>query len=139
MTALELVYESDARCQLTVKTVRSREGLDPRGLPFDTTADLLSNFLSRADVVADPEHASDPAARRERYQRIQHAAGHAPSRPATVSCDGAPATGQRIDALGLAVLELPWHDGATVLCVGVPELVDRLVLHTATAEDLSRF
>lgn len=140
VTALELVYESDHRCQLTVKTVRSHEGLNPRGLPVNTTADLLSNFLSRNELVTEPgrrtfaqEH---PTARLERYQHIQRAADDAARLPATVSCDGTPTTGQRLDALGLSVLELPWHDGATVLCVGVPEFIDHLALRTATPEDL---
>ncbi|ATY12013.1 hypothetical protein CU254_17235 [Amycolatopsis sp. AA4] len=151
VTALELVYESDNRCQLMVKTVRSREGLDPRGLPIDTVADLLSNYLSRADVLARPDRyrstpgnldraaPTDPAAHRERYRRIQHAADQATAATATVACDDAPVAGQRTDALGAGVLELPWRDGATVWCVGMPDILDRLVLRTATSQDLSRF
>ncbi|WP_406639181.1 hypothetical protein [Amycolatopsis sp. WGS_07] len=151
VSALELLYDRDARYQLMVKTVRSREGLNPRGLPIDTIPDLLSNFLGRADVVANPdrylftqenldrEAPPDPTARRERYQRIQHAADYAAATTATVACDNALTTGQRTDALGVAVLELPWKDGTTLWCVGVPELVDRLVLRTATPEDLAHF
>lgn len=139
-TALELVYERDRRCQLTMKTVRSHEGLNPRGLPVATTADLLSNFLSRNELVIEPNRRTfaqeHPTARLERYESIQRAADDAVRLPVTVFCDGTPSTGQRLDALGLSVLELPWHAGATVLCVGVPDLIDHLTLHTATPEDL---
>ena len=148
ISALEVLYDRDGRFLLVVKTIRSRDGLDPRGLPLETPAIQLENFLSRADVVAHPARyhfdparpgrsgQPDPVARRERYQRIQQAADHATRTPAVVSCDGASVTGQRIDVLGLAVVELPWRDGHTVLCTGVPDVVDHLALRTVTPADV---
>ncbi len=148
-SALELLYEQGTRLALAITTVRSTHGIDPRGLPIETAALHLSNFLARADVHAhpgryrfNPENPGpepDPAARLEHERRIQHAIDQAPHSTVTVLCDERPVTGQRVTVLEHAVIELPWHDEHTVLCVGPHDILDKLTLRTSTPEDLAHF
>ncbi|KFU82048.1 hypothetical protein SAMN04489729_1561 [Amycolatopsis lurida] len=146
-SALELFYEQGPRLAMAITTIRSTRGIDPRGLPLETPALHLSNFLARAAVHAhsdryrfdpeDPGPVSDPAARLEHERRTQHATDQAPRSTVTVLCDGRPVTGRRVTALEHSVIELPWHDEHTVLCVGTQDILDKLTLRTSTPEDLA--
>ncbi|OXM43129.1 hypothetical protein [Amycolatopsis alba] len=133
-TALEVLYAHGTRLALAITTVRSTHGIDPRGLPIETPAIQLINFLTRAAVHTTPE---DPAARLEHDRNIQHTTDQAPRTTVTVLCDGHPVTGQRVTVLEHAVIELPWHDKHTVLCAGPHDILDTLTLRTATPEDLA--
>jgi len=137
--ALEAIYGRDASHLLVVKTVRPPVGLDPRGMPVESDAIQISNFVHHAEITATPErygpgHEPGPRDHLERFRRAQQAVDQAQPQTMTVSCDGLALLGSRIIALDCCVARVTW-DGSTIWCTGRPEIIGRVVLRTATVDD----
>jgi hypothetical protein len=140
--ALDAVYDRGNSRLLVVKSVRSPAELSTRGMPVESDAIQISNFLHHDEITADPGqyatgHQPDRQAHLDRYQRAQDAVEHTAPEPVTVSCDGVARPAGRVTALDCSVVRLNWDDN-TIWCTGRPEIISRLALRTATVDDFRR-
>ncbi|MFI6100762.1 hypothetical protein ACIA8G_34870 [Lentzea sp. NPDC051213] len=134
--AVDVTYRSsDGRLLSEVKTVRSPHGLDPRGLPVENTEIQLLNFLARtrerepgSAVPTRESFAAD-------HDMVRTAVGEAVAVPVNIMIDQNPLSGTRIDALGVAVIEVNWGE-CTVYLTGTPDHLGTLELHTTTTADV---
>lgn len=130
--AVDVTYRSPAgRLLSEVKTVRSPHGLDPRGLPVENAEIQLLNFLSRTRerdpgraVPTRESSAADSDA-------VRVAVGEATPVPVNVMIDQNQLSGTRVDALGVAVIEVGWGE-CTVFVTGTPDHLGTLELRTTT-------
>ena len=130
---------------LTVRTVRSTEGLSPRH-PLESLASVIVNFVNadlggrapRRTTVVDPVEATRQDYARMSASRLLRAEveGTATS-PVTVRLDGVAIEGSRVDLERCSAVEVPW-DGQIVFCAGLADVLDTLALKSATPDDFVR-
>lgn len=141
--SIDIDYWDSAGHLLTVRTVRSREHLDPYGLPVEDLAGAIINAANR-DRAAAPGRAAGPGTDPEAWAR-QHVAEsqltrsqvvETPTTTVSIAIDGRPAAGTRVDVGGRSAVRLDW-DGQSVFCAGRPEIIDALALRSARPDDFA--
>jgi hypothetical protein len=146
--AIDIVYQDgDGQHQLVVKTIRSRDGLNPRGLPVENAAIQLHNFLRRAETQSHPElyrhhsnqgtppPAPDADVSASRYAHIQASVAQALSTETDIAIGDTMHRARRIDALNCAVIEAQWN-GQTVFITGWPDTMGAPSLRSAIPTDV---
>lgn len=111
--ALQVTYAAAGRDLLRVRTVRG-------SLDWTPVIRTVENIATAMGVA---RHGGEPAA---------------PEVATTMTVDGLPVPGTRIDLLGRSGVHLDWR-GQHVFCVGDPHLVDALELRTGTGADFAAF
>ena len=106
--ALHVTYATESRDVLRVRTVRGSQDWTP---VIRTVEDLAT---------------------------AMHAHGTAPGLATTMTVDGLPVQGTRIDLPGRSGVQLDWQ-GQRVFCIGDRELIDSLELRTGTGADFAEF
>jgi hypothetical protein len=116
---------------LTVRTVRSPRGLDPRGLPREDLASMVANFpgVTTSTPPRPGDEDSWVADLVARHRQARAAIADRPVTTASVPIDGTEVDGRRIDFADCAAVELAWGE-QTVFCAGRPEIIGRLRLAT---------
>ena len=141
--SIDLDYSGPGGHVLTVRTVRSREHLDPYGLPVEDLAGAIVNLANR-ERAADPSGTAGPGQDPEAWAR-QHVTesrltraqvAQAPTASVSVLIDGLETPGARVDIGGRSAVMLPWEK-QTVFCAGRPEIIDSLVLRSTRPEDFA--
>lgn len=143
--AIEVGYTTAGCHLLTVRTVRSAAGLDPRGLTVESLASAVVNFIARDEAARTPE-TSRPLAADEAENRVMaHIAASGltrrqvaatPTHATTLDVNGVTIEGRRVDLAECSAIDLKWGD-QTVYCAGAPHIVDALKLRAATPEDFA--
>ncbi len=141
--AVEVGYTAAGRHLLTVRTVRSTAGLDPRGLTVESLASAVVAFAARdegarplgvpvtlAEGDAERRIAAHIAASRLTREQV----ARTPTRHTTLEIGGTAIPGDRVDLAECSAVDLAW-DGQTVYCAGRPEIIDTLKLRPATPSD----
>ncbi len=141
--SIDVGYTTSQGHLLTIRTVRSREGLNPYGLPVEDLATAVINAANR-ELATNPSRA---AAREEgaeawalrhvmdsRLLRAETAA--TPAYEVSLTMDGATIPGTRVDVSGWAAVELQWG-AQRVFAAGRPDIIDDLALRSARAGELS--
>ncbi len=141
--SIDVDYSGSGGHLLTVRTVRSREHLDPYGLPVEDLAGAIVNTANR-ERAAEPGEGAGPGpdpeawARRHvtesRFTRAQVA--RTPTTAVSMMIDGIETPGTRVDVGRRSAVMLAWG-GQTVFCAGRPEIIETLVLRSARPEDLA--
>lgn len=141
--AVEVGYTAAGRHLLTIRTVRSAAGLEPRGLTVESLASAVVNFVARDEAARAPEDRDLPAIS-EAEQRImaritasrltRQEVADAPTHATTLDVAGVAIEGQRVDIAGCSAVDLTWGD-QSVYCAGAPHIVDALKLRSATPDD----
>lgn len=124
---------------LTVRTVRSAEGLNPRGLAVESLACAVVNFVSK-DQDARPQPVDLATA--QEWFRDQMSASRltraevagTPEFPTVVVVDGVATEGSRVDLQRCSAVELAWGK-QIVFCTGLPDIIDALRLRSAIPQD----
>ena len=142
--SIDLDYSGPGGHMLTIRTVRSREHLDPYGLPVEDLAGAIVNLANR-ERAADPNGTAGPGQDPEAWAR-QHVTesrltraqvAETPTTSVPVLIDGIETPGARVDIGGRSAVMLPWEK-QTVFCAGRPaEIIDSLVLRSARPEDFA--
>jgi hypothetical protein len=139
--AVEVGYHQLDRRLLTVRTVRSAQGVSSYGLPVEDLASAVVNFQLNADGGTAPVlsgSATEPWIDRQR-DSITATRGQVAAIPitaATLTVDDTAVTGTRVDVDGCAAVEIRWHL-QTVFCTGRPETFDYLSLTMVSAAHLA--
>jgi len=139
--AVEVGYHQLDRRLLTVRTVRSAQGVSSYGLPVEDLASAVVNFQLNADGGTAPVlsgSATEPWIDRQR-DSITATRGQVAATPitaATLTVDDTAVTGTRVDVDGCAAVEIRWHL-QTVFCTGRPETFDYLSLTMVSAAHLA--
>lgn len=139
--AVEVGYHQLDRRLLTVRTVRSAQGVSSYGLPVEDLASAVVNFQLNADGGTAPVlsgSATEPWIDRQR-DSITATRGQVAAIPitaATLTVDDTAVTGTRVDVDGCAAIEIRWHL-QTVFCTGRPETFDYLSLTMVSAAHLA--
>jgi hypothetical protein len=139
--SIDLDYSASGEHLLTVRTVRSRDGLDPYGLPVEDLAGAIIDFENRGGATPSPRPSSqDPEAWVEQHiaaSRLSRAeVARTPTVATSMRIDGIETPGIRVDVSGRAAVQLAWGP-QTVFCAGRPEIVDALTLRSAVPEDFA--
>lgn len=141
--AIEVGYTTAGRHLLTVRTVRSAAGLDPRGLTVESLASAVVNFVARDEAARPPAAGRPLAAGEAESQVMAHIAASGltrrqvaatPTHATTLEVNGVTLEGRRLDLAECSAIDLKWGD-QTVYCAGAPHILDALKLRAATPED----
>jgi hypothetical protein len=141
--SIDLDYSGSGGHVLTIRTVRSREDLDPYGLPVEDLAGAIVNLANRDRATQpgagpglhqDPETWARQHVSESRQTRAQVA--ETPTTSVSVTIDGIETPGHRVDIGGRSAVMLTWGD-QSVFCAGRPEIIDRLVLRSARPDDFA--
>jgi hypothetical protein len=127
---------------LTVRTVRSPEGLNPRH-PIESLASAVVNFVNM-DQGARPLGTPIPVDLTEAEQRVRdHVSASrltradvegTPTFPTVIAIDVVAIEGSRVDLVRCSAVELAWGE-QVVFCTGLPDIIDALRLKSATPDD----
>lgn len=140
--AVELYYPVDGRPGLAVRTIRSRQGLSPRGMPIESLASVMVNFMlnnvdvTRPDASAGSEAHVDAVIARGRSIRAQ--ASETEAAPTAIFIDGDEYGARRIDVLGCTAVEASWAQ-RTVFCVATAAEIDGLRRRTLQPQEAARW
>lgn len=130
---------------LTVRTVRSTEGLNPRH-PLESLASVIVNFvdaelnrqLPPMSTAVDQAEATQQIKARVTASRLLHAKVEATATsPVTVRLDSVAIEGSRVDLETCSAVELSWGK-QVVFCTGSADVLDTLALKSATPDDFLR-
>jgi hypothetical protein len=141
--SIDIDYSGSGGHLLTVRTVRSREHLDPYGLPVEDLAGAIINAANR-DRGADPgggaEARQDPEAWARQHvveSRLTRAqVAETPTTSVSITIDGIDTPGTRVDTGGRSAVMLAWGE-QSIFCAGRPEIIDGLALRSARPEDFA--
>jgi hypothetical protein len=141
--SIDIDYSGPGGHMLTIRTVRSREHLDPYGLPVEDLPGTIVNVANRERAV-DPNGAAGPGQDPEAWAR-QHVTesrltraqvAETPTTSVSVLIDGIETPGSRVDIGGRSAVMLAWGK-QTVFGAGRLEIIDGLVLRSARPEDFA--
>ena len=133
--AVEIGYQAPTRHVLTVRTVRSTEGLNPHGRTVESLASAVVNYLNRDQNTRPGTAFGDRI--RERISASRHTRATVegtPTIPTIIVIDGVAVEGRRVDLDTCSAVELAWGR-QRVFCTGQPDIIDNLRLRSATPDD----
>jgi hypothetical protein len=141
--SIDVSYLSEQNHLLTIRTVRSAEGLDLHALPVEDLATAITNAANReVSVNAESRSAArgqDPESWAQRQmtdsRSLRAEVAGKLTTEVMISVDSIPLTGFRVDAGGWAAVEFQWA-GQKVFCSGRPEVIEIVVLRSARAGEL---
>ena len=132
--AISLYYEGPDGPVLTVRTVRSAEGIEMHGTPAEDLPTVLSRFINLRSVAGEST-AEDRFNRTSALKRsiMQRAGVQAPETVA-VEIDSAVVEAALLEVDGVAAVSFPWQ-GQTVLCAAPAASIASLRLKTGLPEE----
>jgi hypothetical protein len=141
--SVDVSYLTDMDHLLTIRTVRSAEGIDSYALPVENLATAITNAANReASVNSEPRSAApgqDAESWAQRHvtdsRSLRAEVAGKLTTEVMISVDSIPVTGFRVDAGGWAAVELRWA-GQKVFCSGRPEVIETVALRSARAGEL---
>jgi hypothetical protein len=141
--SIDVSYLSEQNHLLTIRTVRSAEGLDLHALPVEDLATAITNAANReVSVNAESRSAArgqDPESWAQRQmtdsRSLRAEVAGKLTTEVMISVDSIPLTGFRVDVGGWAAVEFQWA-GQKVFCSGRPEVIEIVVLRSARAGEL---
>lgn len=133
--AINLYYEGPDGPVLTVRTVRSAEGIEMHGMPAEDLPTVLSRFIglgsASGESTAEIRFNRTRALKRSIMQRAETQA----LETVDVQIDSAVMEAAKLEFNGVAALSFPWQ-GQTVLCAAPADSIASLRLKTGLPDEL---
>jgi hypothetical protein len=141
--SVDVSYLSDQDHLLTIRTVRSADGIDLHALPVEDLATAITNAANREVSVNSGSRSTalgqNPESRAQRHvtdsRSLRAEVAGKLITEVMISVDSIPVTGFRVDAGGWAAVECQWA-GQKVFCSGRPEVIEIVALRSARAGEL---